>query len=176
MSRHGGPHHHFFGGDRVASPVLVACGVRAASAVRLFAAARRALASVLDGLLGVTLAKVAPAAALLAACRLTSSVRSTKAWPSASSEPETAVGRGRQKRSCANSEKTRSAYVLACPLLLRRRKPDRVRGASSLALWVRQPPRMRATADACSRDRGGPFDSASTPWLTAALAQLSKKA
>jgi hypothetical protein len=143
----------------MASPCLVAGGARATvvastAALRLSAAALRALACGPRGLFGVTLANAAPAAALLAACRLTSSVRSMKAWHSASNGPETAVGRGRQKRSCANSAKTRSAYMSACPLLMRRRKPNRERPASSVDVWVRLPALIRATAAACCGDRG----------------------
>jgi hypothetical protein len=69
-----------------------------AAALRLSAAALRARASGLVGLSGVIFAKAAPAAALLAACRLTPNVRSTNAWRSASNGPETAVGSGQDKR------------------------------------------------------------------------------
>jgi hypothetical protein len=181
MDQRGGPHHHFFCGGRGASTVLSAGGTRVAAAaavvaLRLSAAALRALASRPEGLSGVTLANATPAAALQAACKLTSSVRSTKAWRSASIGPEIAVDRGRQKRSCANSAKTRSASELACPLLVRRMKPNRVMAASSVAVWVRLPAMTRATTVACSGDRGWPFDGTSKPSLFAALAQLSKKA
>jgi biotin-(acetyl-CoA carboxylase) ligase len=74
---------------------------------------------------------------LLAACMLTSSVLSTNAWRSSSNGPETAVGRGRRNRSWASSANTRSESELVCPPLVRRRKPNRVRAAYSVAAWVR---------------------------------------
>jgi hypothetical protein len=89
MKRRGGPHHHFFGGGRVVSPSLVAGVARAApaaagAALRMSAAAFRALASGPGGLSGVILVNAAPTTALLALCRLTSSVRTMRAWRSAS--------------------------------------------------------------------------------------------
>jgi hypothetical protein len=83
MNRRGGPHHHFFGGGRVVSPDFVVGGPRAAAvaaafaALHMLAAVVRALASGPVGLSGVILANAAPAKTLMAACRLTSSVRST---------------------------------------------------------------------------------------------------
>jgi hypothetical protein len=140
-NRHGGPHHHFFGGDRVVSHGFVVgvarAVVAAVAALRLSAATFHALASGTCGLSRVIVSNAAPATALPAACRLKSGVWSTKACGSASSRPETAVGRGRQKRSWANFTKTWSAFVLARPPLVRRRKPNRVRAASSVVVWVR---------------------------------------
>jgi hypothetical protein len=141
-NRRGGPHHNFFGGGRVGSPDLKAGVPHAAAAdvvaaLRVSAAAFRALASGPEGFTGVIMANVVLEAALLAACRLISSVRTTKAWRSVSNGPKTAVGRGRQKRSWANFENTRSASVPVYPPLARRRKPSRVRAASSVAAWVR---------------------------------------
>jgi hypothetical protein len=66
--------------------------------------------------------------------------------------------------------------VFVRPPLVRRRRPSRVRSASSVAVRVRLPSWIWATVAACYDDRGGPFESASKPSLTAALAQLSKKA
>jgi hypothetical protein len=60
--------------------------------------------------------------------------------------------------------------------LVRRRKPTIVRSASSVAVWVRLLALVRATAAACSGDRGGPIGSPPSQSLIAALAQLSKKA
>jgi hypothetical protein len=119
--------------------------------LRPSADAFQALASVPGGLCGASLENVAHATAWLAASKMTLSVRSTKAWRSTSNGPETAVGRGRKKHSCADSAKMRSTYVLACPLLVRRRKPNRVRAASSVAVWVRLPAMMRAVAAALRR-------------------------
>jgi hypothetical protein len=59
--------------------VARAAAAAAAAALRLSAAALRARASGPVGLSGVIFAKAAPAVALLAACKLTSSVRSAKA-------------------------------------------------------------------------------------------------
>jgi hypothetical protein len=173
MNRRGGSHHHFFVEGFIPAAAAAAA---AAAALRFSAATFLALASYPGGLCGVALANVAPAAALLAACKLTSSVMSTNGWRSSSSALETAVGRWRQKRSWASSANTRSESELACPPLVRRRKPSRVRAASSVAVWVRQPARMRATAAACSAGRGGPAYSASRASPIAALAQLTKKA
>jgi hypothetical protein len=100
---------------------------------------------------------------LLAARMLTSSVRSMNTCRSASTMPETTVGRGRQKRACASSANTRSKSELVCMFMVRRRKLDRVRAASSVVVWVRWPARMSATAVACAGDRGGSVESASIP-------------
>jgi hypothetical protein len=67
----------------------------AAAALRLSAAALWALTSGPGGMSRVSLASAAQAAALLAAWRLSSRVRSTKAWRSASNGPETVACRGR---------------------------------------------------------------------------------
>jgi hypothetical protein len=71
-ARIGAASHHFFGGGRGVSVVLVvrlarADAVAAAAALRLSSTAVRALASSLGGLSGVTFANAALAAALLAA-------------------------------------------------------------------------------------------------------------
>jgi hypothetical protein len=84
MNQRGGPHYQFFGGGGVVSPGLVESDARAATAaaaapLRMLVAALRALESGTVSLCGVILVNAAPASALLAACRLTSSVRSTKA-------------------------------------------------------------------------------------------------
>jgi hypothetical protein len=73
----------------------------------------------------------------LSACMLASGVRSSNAWRSASIVPEIAVGRGRQDCSCASSANSLPESELVCPPLVRRRKPNRVRAASSVAAWVR---------------------------------------
>jgi hypothetical protein len=76
MNRRGGPHNHFIGGGRMVSHGFVVGDARAAFAVaaaalRLSAAAFRALASGPSGLSGVILASAAHASALLAACKMT---------------------------------------------------------------------------------------------------------
>jgi hypothetical protein len=85
----------------------------------------------------VTLVKAAPTTTMMATCTLTISVRSASAWRNTSSGPETVVRRGWQKRSCASLAITRSVYVLACPALVRWRKPYRVHAASFDVAWVR---------------------------------------
>jgi hypothetical protein len=83
-SRRGGPHHHFFGGGRVLSVVLANglawAAAATADALRLSAAALRALSYGPWGMSRVTLANTTLAAAVPVDCRLTSKVQSTKAW------------------------------------------------------------------------------------------------
>jgi hypothetical protein len=97
-----------------------------------------ALASCPGGLSGVTFMNAAPTIALLAACMLSSSVLLTNAWRNSSNGPQTAVGRGRQKRSWASSASTRSESELVCPPLVRRRKPVE---------YGRPPPSLRGCDD-----------------------------
>jgi hypothetical protein len=85
-NRRGRPHRHFFGGGRVVSHAFAKGVVRAvdaaataATALRMSAVVFSVLASGLGGLSGVILANAARATALLAACKLNSSVFLTKA-------------------------------------------------------------------------------------------------
>jgi hypothetical protein len=91
-------HHDIFGDGRAGSVGLAmglarAFAATATIALRLSAAALITLACAPSGLSGVTLANAAHAAILLAACMLSSKVRSMNASRSASIGAETAVGR-----------------------------------------------------------------------------------
>jgi hypothetical protein len=76
----------------------------------------------------------APTITLVSACMVTSSVQSTSTWRSALSVPETAVGKDAHAQARRRRGPNPSSLVRPC--FVRRRKPNRIRAAPFVVVWV----------------------------------------